>query len=223
MRRAMSFFRSTIGKKVLMALSGVVLFGYCIGHMAGNLQIFLGAEVINNYGHMLHTTLWLLWGTRIVLLASVIVHIITAVQLVKLQAAARPVKYQMKRDVQASYASRTMRYSGPIILVFVLFHLAHLTLGWKVVPVEFAPGDVYANLVGGFRVPWVALFYVVSVSLVALHLLHGAWSMFQTVGINHPRYNLLLKGFAKVTTLIIALGFISVPIAVLLRVIGGEG
>lgn len=222
MDRALALYRSTIGKKVLMAISGAVLFGYLVGHMLGNLQVFLGRDVINAYGASLHSSLVLLWGVRIVLLLSIAVHIAMTVQLVKRNAEARPKGYQLQKFTVASYASRTMKFSGPVILVFILFHIAHLTLGWKVVPAAFVQGDVYGNLVGGFQTAWVSIFYVVAVSLVGLHLLHGAWSMFRTVGVAHPRYDAIVRKFAKTATIAVTVGFIAVPIAILVGIVSHE-
>lgn len=221
MERALALYRSTIGKKVLMAVSGLVLFGYLVGHMLGNLQFFLGADVINDYGASLHDSWVLLWGVRVLLLASIAVHVAMTVQLARLNASARPAAYAQKRTVAASLAARTMIISGPVIFVFVLFHIAHLTLGWRVVPHDFVPGDVYGNLTGGFQVPWVALFYVVCVGLVGMHLFHGAWSMFRTVGVAHPRYDRLVRRFATVMSIAVAIGFISLPIAIVTHLAGG--
>lgn len=224
MERALALYRSTIGKKVLMALSGVVLFGFLIGHMLGNLQYFLGPEVINAYGASLHESMLLLWGVRVVLLVSLVVHVAMTVQLVRRNAAARPNAYARKRTVAASLAARTMIISGPVIFVFVLFHIAHLTLGWRVVPPDFIPGDMYTNLSTGFRVPWVAVFYVVCVGLVAMHVFHGAWSMFRTIGLVHPRYDRMVRVFATATAIAIGVGFASLPITIVARVVGdGDG
>ncbi len=219
MNRALTFFHSSIGKKVVMALTGVVLFGYTVGHMAGNLLIFRGSEAINEYSAFLRTSPRLLWGTRILLLAAVSLHILCAVQLARKKNSARPIAYASRGAANPSYASRTMYWSGPFIAAFVLFHLAHLTFGWKVVPPAFIEGDVYANLVNGFRVVPVALFYIAACAALGLHLIHGAWSMFQTVGLNHPRYNRGLREFARVATAIVAGGFILVPVAVLLGIV----
>jgi succinate dehydrogenase / fumarate reductase, cytochrome b subunit len=223
MQRWRSLFRSTVGKKLLMALSGAIIFGYAIGHMAGNLQVFLGAEVINAYGRSLREMPLLLWGTRVLLLLAFPVHVVTAAQLVRLRALARPVAYEQRRFTYGSYASRTMRFSGFFLAAFVLFHLAHLTWGWAVTPAPFVEGDIYENLTGSFRVSWVALLYSVAAALVGLHLSHGAWSLFQSLGVDHPRYTPVIKRAGKAISVLVAVGFVAVPLAIFFRLIGGEG
>lgn len=219
MSRVLTFARSTIGKKVVMAVSGVVLFGYTVGHMAGNLLIFRGADAINEYSAFLHRTTWLLWGTRILLLASVVLHILCAVQLARLSAAARPVRYTSRGMANPSYAARTMYFSGPFIALFVIFHLMHLTWGVSAIDPGFVDGDVYRNLTAGFARGGITLFYVLACGALGLHLLHGAWSMFQTVGLNHPRYNRGLRELARIATYVVAGGFVLVPLAVLFGIV----
>jgi succinate dehydrogenase / fumarate reductase cytochrome b subunit len=208
------FYRTTIGKKVVMAVTGLVLFGFLIGHMAGNLQYFLGREVLNAYAEKLHHTVPLLWGARITLLLAVGLHILAAVQLANLQRAARPVGYHKLKPAGSSYASRTMYWSGPIIAFFVIYHLLHLTTGTLHPGYEYL--NAYDNVVIGFRNPLVTLFYVISMVLVALHLNHGIWSMFQSIGFSHPRYTPRIKAFARIFSALLVAGFLSVPIAVLL-------
>jgi succinate dehydrogenase cytochrome b subunit len=207
------FYDSTIGKKAVMAVTGLILFGYLIAHMIGNLQIFLGRAVLNHYAESLHGNPALLWTVRITLLVSVTLHVWASIQLTMLKRQARPIGYQKRDNVQASYASRTMMWSGPIILAFVIFHLLHLTTG--TVHPNFVALDAYDNLVTGFRVIPVAIAYIVAMILVCMHLSHGIWSMFQSVGFSHPRYTPKIKTFAAVFSSILAAGFISVPIAVL--------
>lgn len=220
MQRVVTLYQSTIGKKVLMAVSGAVIFGYLVLHMFGNLQIFLGPDAINRYALLLHEAPALLWAVRIALLVAFPVHILMAVQLNRINRQARPVEYATYRRQVSSYAARTMMFSGPVLLVFLLFHLAHLTLGWKVVPSAFVPGDVYANMVNGFSVGWVAFFYAFSAALVGLHMVHGGWSMFQTLGVSHPRYNGLVREVAFVASVVVAGGFALVPMAVFLKLVG---
>ena len=220
MQRVVTLYQSTIGKKVIMAVSGAVIFGYLIAHMVGNLQIVLGPEVINKYAALLHGTPALLWAVRIALLVAFPVHILMAVQLNRINSAARPVAYGTYKRHVSSYAARTMMFSGPVLLLFLLFHLAHLTLGWNVVPTAFVEGNVYNNMVTSLAVSWVALFYVVAAALVGLHMVHGGWSMFQTLGVSHPRYNGVLKEVAFVATIVVAGGFALVPIAVFLKLVG---
>jgi succinate dehydrogenase / fumarate reductase, cytochrome b subunit len=224
--RAVSFWDAPIGKKVAMATTGVILFGYVVGHVLGNLQIYLAnPEQINIYAAFLHNpaNAGLLWGARAVLLAAVVLHIVASIQLWNLKREARPVAYVKKADAAASYASRTMMWSGPIVGAFVIFHILHLTAG--AVPgltlqemSEHHP-NVRANLIGGFLNPAVSGFYIVAMILLCLHLYHGLWSMFQSLGISHPRYTPALQKFAAVTAILICLGNISIPISILLGVV----
>ena len=212
--RAVRFYEATNGKKVVMAVTGVILFGYVLGHLLGNLQIYMGQERIDNYAHFLHSQPLLLWGARVVLLAAVVWHIVAATQLWALNRAARPVHYVRKNDIPANYAARTMVWSGPIIAAFVVFHILHLTTG-DILPAEYQELHPYHNLTAGFSHPAVAIAYIVCMILLCLHLYHGLWSMFQSVGINHPRYTPLLKLFAKVFAIFICVGNISIPISVM--------
>ncbi len=211
--RVSRFYDSTIGKKAVMAVTGLILFGFLIAHMLGNLQIFLGRAVMNHYAETLHGNPALLWTVRIVLLVSVILHIWASIELTMIKKEARPIGYRKRANVQASYASRTMMWSGPIIFAFVIFHLLHLTTG--TVHPNFVELDAYDNLVNGFRVIPVAIAYIVAMVLVGMHLSHGIWSMFQSVGFSHPRYTPMIKTFAAVFSWLLIAGFVSVPLAVL--------
>src|SRR5271170_5600257 len=216
---AATFWGSTNGKKAVMAVTGAILFGFIIGHLAGNLQIFEGREKLNAYGHFLHSIGELLWPVRIVLIVSVALHILATVQLALLKKRARPVGYSRREAIASSYASRTMYWSGPIVLAFVIFHLLQFTAGYIHPGSEFIEGDVYHNVVAGFQVWWVSVWYIFAVSLLGLHLRHGIWSMFQSVGLNHPRYTPLLKKAAIWIAVVIVLGYISIPISVLLGLV----
>ena len=162
----MKFLTSTLGLKAIMAVTGVILFGFVIGHMLGNLQIFLGKQALNDYATFLHTQPVLIWGTRIVLLVSIIGHIYSAVTLVKRSNAARPINYEQKKFLGSTYAVRTMRYGGVILLLFIVYHLLHLTVGANVVPTEaavkgcssdpIACNHVYNNVVNGFKIWWIS-------------------------------------------------------------------
>jgi len=207
------FYESTIGKKAIMAVTGLVLFGFLIAHMLGNLQIFLGSAVMNHYAETLHANLPLLWTVRIVLLVSVILHIWASIQLSMIKREARPIAYAKRANVSSSWASRTMMLSGPIIAAFVVFHLLHLTTG--TVHPNFVPLHAYENLINGFLVVPIAIVYIVVMVLIGFHLSHGIWSMFQSVGFSHPRYTPKIKKFAAVFAWILIAGFISVPLAVL--------
>jgi succinate dehydrogenase / fumarate reductase, cytochrome b subunit len=218
LHRTIGFYEASIGKKVVMAVTGVILFGYVLGHLLGNLQIYMpdtgvpATEPINIYAAFLHSHTVMLWAVRALLLVSVVLHITASVQLTLLKRTARPVAYVKKQDVPTSYAARTMMWSGPIIAAFVVFHVLHLTAG-TVLPIE--EGDVRANVIGGFQHPAVALFYIVAMALLCMHLYHGLWSMFQSVGLSHPRYTPALKRFAAVFAWFVAVGNISIPVAVL--------
>jgi succinate dehydrogenase / fumarate reductase, cytochrome b subunit len=218
LHRAIGFYEASIGKKVVMAVTGVILFGYVLGHLLGNLQIYLpftgvpSTEPINIYAAFLHSHTFMLWAVRALLLVSVALHITASVQLWRLKQEARPIAYVKKDDIPTSYAARTMMWSGPIIAAFVVFHVLHLTVG-TVLPIE--EGDVRANVIGGFEHPAVAIFYIIAMALLCMHLYHGLWSMFQSVGLNHPRYTPLLKRFAAVFAWFVAIGNISIPVAVM--------
>jgi succinate dehydrogenase / fumarate reductase cytochrome b subunit len=213
MSRALTFYSTSIGKKVVMAITGLILFGFVIGHMLGNLQVFMGANQMNAYAAMLKANATLLWGVRIVLLVGVILHIVAAVQLTRMSQRSRPEGYHYKDVIQADYAARTMRWSGPIIAVFVIYHLLHFTTG-SVHP-RFDVHDVYRNVISGFRVWPVSLFYIIAMIALAFHLWHGVWSLFQTLGLINPKSNKIIHRLAAIATLALVIGFISIPMAVL--------
>jgi succinate dehydrogenase / fumarate reductase, cytochrome b subunit len=220
MNTLLRVFTSTLGKKFLMAITGAGLFLFVIGHLVGNLQIFLGPESINRYGHFLQTTPEILWPARIGLLAFVIIHISTSIALTLENRAARAQHYEVKELVKASLASRTMIWSGLIIVAFVCFHLAHYTL--LIVHPEFrelhdANGwhDIYQMMVLGFSNCWVSGFYVLSIGLLCIHLSHGASAMFQSLGLKNEAYATAIDRFAKVAAVLIFLGYISIPLAVM--------
>src|SRR5579862_368150 len=214
--RVVSFWHSTTGKKIVMAVTGAILFLFVIGHMLGNLQVFEGPAKINAYGHFLHSLGEILWAERIGLLAAVVLHITATVQLALRNKKARPVGYSRREAINSSYAARTMYWSGPIVLAFVIFHLLHLTAGMIAPGAAFIEGDVYHNVVSGFQVWWVSVWYIVAVSLLGLHLRHGLWSMFQSLGIHQPQHTARLKAAAIWIAVLIVLGYISIPISVLL-------
>jgi succinate dehydrogenase / fumarate reductase, cytochrome b subunit len=211
---AARFWDTTNGKKTVMAVSGFILFGFVIGHMLGNLQVFEGQDAFNNYAKFLRSVPLGLWLARITLLASVVLHITASVQLALRKKRARPVSYTKKESIASTYASRTMYWSGPIILAFVIYHLLQFTFGVTGVP-NFHEGDVYGNVISGFQQPLIALWYIISMMLLCLHLRHGVWSMFQTLGVNHPRYTPILRVAATIFALVVAIGFVSIPVSVL--------
>jgi len=216
MQRLANLFDSSVGKKVVMAVTGFILFGYVAGHVTGNLLVFLGPHAINDYGRFLHTFLHGtgIWIARAGLLAAVVLHVWASVSLTAENRAARPVGYRRRENRESTFASRSMILTGPVLAGFIVYHLAHFTTG-SVHP-SFVPGDVYHNLVVGFRSWGAAAFYALAMLALGLHLYHGAWSMLQTLGASHPRWNLLRNRAARVATVLIVTGFLSVPAAVIL-------
>lgn len=233
------FVKSTIGRKILMALTGIVLVLFVLGHMLGNLQVFLGPDAINAYAYKLHHVMpaALLWSIRLFLIVCISVHLWAAVSLTVDNRRARPESYSIKKSVQATYAARTMRMSGVILLAFILFHIAHYTA--RVIPgkeynqqiedvVLMKDGkpviedgrpvmtfNVYNMMIEGFKVWWVSVFYIVATGLLCLHLAHGFSSMFQTLGLRNRNWRGFLDRFALAYGLIVFLGFAIIPIAVL--------
>lgn len=224
MRRVVTLYRSSVGKKAVMAVTGSVLFLFVLGHMAGNLKVFQGPEKINAYAEFLREIGdpvlghgQFLWIARIALLVVVGLHIVSATQLTLAARRARPVKYRRAVHLEDSYASRTMVWGGIIIVTFVVYHLLHLTFG-SAHP-DFRPGDVYYNLVRGFQVWPVSIGYIIAMIALGFHLYHGVWSAFQTVGANHPKYNHWRRIFAGLVTGLIVVGNISIPVAVLAGIV----
>ena len=217
--RPVTFWQSTNGKKVVMAVTGAMMFLFVVGHMLGNLQMFEAPEHINAYGHFLHNLGELLWLERGVLTLAIVLHITATVQLALRSKAARPIAYSRREAINSSYAARTMYWSGPIVLVFLIFHLLQFTAGYIHPQSQFIEGDVYHNVVAGFQVWWVSAWYIFAMVLLGLHLSHGLWSMFQSVGLAHPRISPLLKNAARSIAALIVLGYISIPISVLLGLI----
>ncbi len=219
MNTGAAFFGSSIGKKIVMAVTGIMLVGFVVAHVIGNLQLYLpaheGEYPIDAYGRFLHTLLHGsgIWIARAGLLAAVVLHIWAAVGLTLMNRAARPIGYQKQTPVASTFASRWMRISGIVVLLFIVFHLLHLTVG-SVHP-SFEPGQVYHNVVTGFQVPWVSAFYIIAMICLASHLSHGIWSMLQTLGLSHPRYDCLRKCLALALTVVVIGANISFPIAVL--------
>jgi succinate dehydrogenase / fumarate reductase cytochrome b subunit len=204
-----------------MAVTGFMLFGFCVEHMIGMLLFFKGPSVLNGYGQLLRRSPELLWVVRSLLLLAVLCHILTATVLVLRQWAARPVGYRRKRSRTFSYAARTMKYSGPFVLLFVLFHLAHLSWGWDVSPAPFVEGEVYANVASSFQHGWVTLVYVAGTCLVGLHLIHGGHSMFESLGLRHQGFDGLIRTVTGGATVAVTVGFILLPCAILFKLAGG--
>lgn len=221
--RLLALWSSVIGKKVVMALTGAVLFLFVIAHMVGNLKIFSGPVEINAYSHFLREVAWpefangqVLWGARIVLLVCAFLHITAAMQLTRMNWQARPVGYGSKKDVETTWGALTMRWGGILLAVFIVFHLFHLTAG----VVGFQPGQfehlmVYQNVVAAFSVWPIALFYIVAMLALCFHLDHGLWSALQTLGWVTADNTKSVRTISRLVAILIFAGFVSVPISVL--------
>jgi len=213
MQAALSFYGTAVGKKMVVAVTGLFLFLFLLIHMLGNLQLFAGPEALNHYAAFLHSKPVLVWGFRVLVAGAFALHILATLQLFLQNLGARPVPYRIKRTVEIDYSSRTMIWSGPLVLLFLLYHLLHLTVG-SVHP-DFSAGDVYRNVVTAFSLWPVAAVYIGANLLLGFHLKHGLWSWFQTLGLAHPRYNRWRNCFAWLLALLLATGNIAMPVAVL--------
>jgi len=219
-QKALTFTDTSVGKKALLAVSGAVLFGFVIQHMLGNLQVFLGPEVFNHYAESIKSNGALVWSVRSVLLLALVTHVVLVVQLYTRSLSARPVAYRVKKNIATSYAAATMKYSGPALLLYILFHLAHFTApGLSLGGHEFNPVDPYGNFVSSFQVPWVTLLYVVANLLLGMHLYHGAYSLLQSLGLNHPRYNSKARHGARAFAFLVTAGNVIMPLSVLFGLI----
>jgi succinate dehydrogenase / fumarate reductase cytochrome b subunit len=219
-QRVLALTDTTIGKKAALAVSGVVLFGYVIIHMAGNLVTFAGEEAYNAYAASAKSNALVLWGARGVLFIAFVVHVALVIELYVKTLAARPVAYRIKRNIATSYAASAMKYSGPALLLFVLFHLAHFTYpGIALGAYVHSPTDVYGNFVNAFAIPWLAAVYVTANLLLGLHLYHGAFSMLQSLGLAHPRYDEKLRGASRAFAFLVTAGNVALPLSVLFGLI----
>ena len=224
MRRVISLYRTSVGKKFYMAVSGAILIGFLVAHMAGNLKMYMGPEAFNHYAEFLREVgepilprMVGLWIFRVVLLGCVGLHMLSAWQVYTQSRSARGTKYAKEESLSFAYASRTMRWGGVIIAAFVIYHLMHFTIG-NAHP-EFIHGEAYNNVVIGFQSPWVVGFYVITLVMVTFHVYHGLWSAFQTVGANHPKYNPFRRPLALVLALLLLFGFLTVPVGVMAGVL----
>jgi succinate dehydrogenase / fumarate reductase cytochrome b subunit len=224
-------FKSSLGKKYVMAVTGSVLFLFVIGHLVGNLQIFLGPEAINRYGYFLQSNPELIWPARLSLLLMVGLHIWSATIISLENKAARPASYAVYQPVGSSYASRTMLIGGSIVFVFIIYHLLHYTAQvqylnftgqnfetfMEKLPGQFPPErhDIFKMMVVGFSNAWVSGFYVLGLALLSLHLSHGASSMFQSLGWKSEAYRPFLDNAARAVAVVIFLGYTSIPVAIL--------
>jgi succinate dehydrogenase cytochrome b subunit len=212
-------YRSSLGKKYVMAISGLLLFLFVIVHMAGNLQVYLGPEPMNAYAELLQSKPGLLWTARVGLFVIAVLHIISALQLAAENRAARPQRYEESKPI-ATLASRTILVSGLIIFAFIVYHLMHFTLGVTnpdFMDLHDAQGrhDVYAMVVEGFRNPYVSAFYIISMGLLCLHLSHGVSSLFQSLGIRRKATLAAFNSFARIAAIVIFIGNCSIPISIL--------
>lgn len=234
MQSALTLTRTTIGQKALVAVSGLVLFGFLLGHLAGNLQIYgdllepgYGRVLLNSYAEHLHGNFPLLWGTRIVLTVAAVTHIYLTMRIAQRNRAARGVGYKhAKRDLLTTYAARTMVLSGPIVLAYIVYHLLHFTVGADL-SVMGVPGGMkhlhpYENLVLSFRQWPITAAYLFANILLGLHIFHGAQSAFQSIGASHPRYDGLRKQAATGLALFIAGGNCAIPISVMVGIVGND-
>lgn len=224
MRRVVALHRSSVGKKILMAVTGFIWFGFLVGHMAGNLKAFQGGAVFDEYAHHLRVfgepilpRMGFLWSFRAVMLAALVVHVLLAWQTSQQSWSARRTGYRKKKSQNLTFSSGLMRWGGVLILVFIVYHILHMTTG-QVHP-SFVEERAYSNLVTGLANPLVSGIYVLAMVAVALHLHHGLWSLFQTLGAHHPRYAALRRPLATVLTLVIFLGFISIPVAIVTGIV----
>ena len=224
----LDLYRTALGKKYAMALTGVVWMGYVFAHMVGNLKLYTGQAEMDNYAVWLRELGYpvlpedgLLWGIRIVLIVTLVIHVHAAYALTVMNRRARPENYHSKRDyIAADFAARTMRWTGVIVLLFIAYHLADLTFGWVNPNPDFVYAEtVYANVVASFSLLPVAAFYVVANVALGYHLYHGAWSLFQSMGWNKPRFNHWRRWFAVAFALIVVVPNISFPVAVQLGII----
>ena len=212
-----TLLNSSVGKKIVMAVTGIVLSLYVLGHMAGNLQAFLpnAPEALDHYGAFLKGMLHGagIWFVRAGLLLAVGLHIWAYLGLTQKSLAARPQGYRVTDYEEATLASRSMRWTGPLLAIFIVYHIFHFTVG-SVHP-HFVEGRVYQNLVTGLAVTWVAVFYLVAMGALSFHLYHGAWSMLQTLGMSHPKYDPWRKRLAVAFTILVGAGFAIVPLAIM--------
>ena len=215
MHRAGRFWRSTVGKKIVMGATGLILVAFVVLHMAGNLQFLSGAERFNAYSHLLqHDLIELTWLLRIVLLVAVGLHVTAAVQLTRRNWSARPEAYERREPQVSTYAARSLRWGGVYLLVFIPYHLLHFTTG--TLHPAFMKDGAYDNVVIGFQVTWVAIFYLGAMIFLSLHLYHGAWAMFRTLGLVRPSADPLHRRVALAVAVIVPLGFSLLPLSVML-------
>jgi succinate dehydrogenase / fumarate reductase cytochrome b subunit len=219
LRANATFLGSTVGRKAVMAVTGLIMIGFVFVHMIGNMQLYLGPEALNHYAVFLHTFLHGggIWVFRAVMVTAVVLHAWMATTLTLDSWAARPKGYRLWEAKESTYASRTLRWGGVMLALFIVYHLLHFTIG-SAHP-DFQSGDVYHNVVAGFHVWYASAVYIAAMLVLGLHLDHGLWSLFQTLGLQHPRYKRYVRLFSHGFALLIVAGNISFPIAVLTGVV----
>jgi succinate dehydrogenase / fumarate reductase cytochrome b subunit len=213
---SVAFYKTTVGKKLIVAVTGLILFGFVVAHLIGNLQVFEGPEKINAYGKFLKFEKPLLWTARLTLLGSLILHFVCTVQLAIRNRQSRPTGYAHHEMVQATTPSRFMIWSGVFLLFYIVYHVMHLTLG---VHPNFNEMDIYNNIVFGFQQTPVAIVYFLAMISLGFHLHHGVNSLFQTLGLNHPKYNRCRRTVALAVSWLIPIGYSLIPAAVLAGVL----
>jgi succinate dehydrogenase / fumarate reductase cytochrome b subunit len=214
MGRLRTFYGSMVGKKAVMALTGLIWVGFVILHSLGNLLVFRGSAAINSYSHFLKSTGELLWALRALLFLAVVLHVIAAIQLTRQSRAARPIGYTKRETQVATIASRTMRWGGALLLIFIVVHILHFTTGNIRPAGVFSSEDVYANVVTSFRIWWVALFYVLAMIALGLHLFHGAWSSVRSIGVSPASPQPLHRRLSLVIAVFVWAAFTAIPVAV---------
>ncbi|MDE3052584.1 MAG: succinate dehydrogenase cytochrome b subunit [Gemmatimonadota bacterium] len=226
MRWLVELYRSTIGKKIIMAVTGLIGIAFVFLHMVGNLQVFIGQNKFDAYAALLHGPLAeLLWAARAVLIAAVLLHVLMAWQLTRRARAARPVDYRMREAQVSTLASRTMRWGGVLLLVFIVFHILHFTVG-AIDPAgvfhdtdALGRHDIYGDVVASFRIWWVSGFYLLAMAFLGLHLFHGAWSSLRTLGVARPSDHPLHRRIAAAVAIAVWLGFTLVPLGVIAGIV----
>jgi succinate dehydrogenase / fumarate reductase cytochrome b subunit len=213
------FYASMVGKKVVMGVTGLIGIGFVILHSIGNLLVFRGPVAINSYSHFLKSTGELLWTLRIVLIVAVILHVIAAIQLTRQSRTARPVGYTKREPQVATIASRTMRWGGVLLLVFIVLHILHFTTGTIRPSGVFSKQDVYVNVVTSFRIWWVSLFYVIAMVALGLHIFHGAWSSVRSIGVSPASPQPLHRRISLVLAILVWAAFTAIPVAVFVGIV----
>ena len=214
MNRIMAFWGTAVGKKIAMAVTGILLVGFLVSHMISNTLVFVNPQHLDDYGALLRSFGPLLWVARLGLLGAAVIHIMAAWQLTRMAGGAREIRYAKVERRVNSYATRTMRWGGVLLLCFIVFHILHLTLG-QFHP-DFREGEVGHNLISGMQVTPVAIFYFLAMVALGMHFAHGVWSALQTIGLSHPAWNRTRTGLAIALAVLVAGGLATIPLAAML-------